>query len=98
MIRFAILKLRERFSHNGRSNRVQKKKWSEAEKEIHMPEDFTHAYCDYCETIQPVKREKLENEDTSGQFEGRRHTLHRVPVNYRDSLCAEKEIMKIDDH
>jgi hypothetical protein len=31
---------------------------------------FTHAYCDYCETIQPVKREKLENEDTSGQFEG----------------------------
>jgi hypothetical protein len=62
--------LRERFSHNGRSNRVQKKKWSEAEKEIHMPADFTHAYCDYCETIQPVKREKLENEDTSGQFEG----------------------------
>ena len=35
-----------------------------------MSEDFTHAYCDYCEKIQPVKRYPLENEDTSGQFEG----------------------------
>ena len=32
--------------------------------------DFSHAYCDYCKKIQPVKRYPLEHEDTSGQFEG----------------------------
>jgi hypothetical protein len=55
-----------------------------------MPEDFTHAYCDYCETIQPVKRYKLENKDVTGQFEGG-DIVCTVCYSTRDSLCAKKE-------
>lgn len=35
-----------------------------------MAQDFTHTYCDLCEKIQPVIREALEGEDTTGQFAG----------------------------
>ena len=35
-----------------------------------MSKEFTHAYCDLCETIQEVMREELRGEDTSGRFEG----------------------------
>jgi hypothetical protein len=32
--------------------------------------DFTHAWCELCEKIQPVKREDLHGEDTTGKFLG----------------------------
>jgi RNase P subunit RPR2 len=35
-----------------------------------MSNDFTHAYCDSCHKIQEVEKEELENEDTTGQFNG----------------------------
>ena len=35
-----------------------------------MPNDFTHAYCNLCKTIQLVTRESLEGEDSSESFKG----------------------------
>ena len=32
--------------------------------------EFTHAYCDLCQKIQPVEREELEGEDTTREFLG----------------------------
>jgi hypothetical protein len=37
---------------------------------LNIMEDFTHAYCEMCDAIQPVTQESLTDPDTSGKLLG----------------------------